>query len=105
MDNQKEFKPFIPANKIVPEVTATSIIFFFPFVIITSANNINKHIGMYISKKLFKVSGDTKCVKIISTLDIYPSQEEGLAFSVDLKQWKYSYKQNIDNTHIAMSIT
>ena len=41
---------------------------------------------MYISKKLFKVSGDTKCVKIISTLDIYPSQEEGLAFSVDLKQ-------------------
>ena len=26
MDNQKEFKPFIPANKIVPEFTATSII-------------------------------------------------------------------------------
>ena len=39
MDNKKEFKPFIPADKIVPEFTVTSVIICLVLSVIFGAAN------------------------------------------------------------------
>lgn len=54
MDNQKEFKPFIPANKIVPEFTATSIILGCLLAVIFGAANayLGLRVGMTVSASI-----------------------------------------------------
>lgn len=54
MENQKEFKPFIPANKIVPEFTATSIILGAIIAIIFGAANayLGLRVGMTVSASI-----------------------------------------------------
>ena len=39
MDNKNEFKPFIPADKIVPEFTVTSIVLGLILAVIFGAAN------------------------------------------------------------------
>ena len=54
MDNQKEFKPFIPANKIVPEFTATSIILGCLLAVIFGAANayLGLRVGVTVSASI-----------------------------------------------------
>lgn len=54
MEDQKEFKPFIPANKIVPEFTATSIILGAIIAIIFGAANayLGLRVGMTVSASI-----------------------------------------------------
>lgn len=54
MDGQKEFKPFIPANKVVPEFTATSIILGIFIAIIFGAANayLGLRVGMTVSASI-----------------------------------------------------
>lgn len=54
MEDQKEFKPFIPANKVVPEFTATSIILGAIIAIIFGAANayLGLRVGMTVSASI-----------------------------------------------------
>lgn len=54
MEDQKEFKPFIPANKVVPEFTATSIILGALIAIIFGAANayLGLRVGMTVSASI-----------------------------------------------------
>lgn len=54
MEGQKEFKPFIPANKVVPEFTATSIILGAIIAIIFGAANayLGLRVGMTVSASI-----------------------------------------------------
>ena len=54
MDGKKEFKPFIPANKVVPEFTATSIILGIFIAIIFGAANayLGLRVGMTVSASI-----------------------------------------------------
>lgn len=54
MDTQKEFKPFIPANKIVPEFTATSIILGCLLAVIFGAANayLGLRVGVTVSASI-----------------------------------------------------
>lgn len=54
MNNQKEFKPFIPANRVVPEFTATSIILGCIIAIIFGAANayLGLRVGMTVSASI-----------------------------------------------------
>ncbi|MCI6458780.1 MAG: oligopeptide transporter, OPT family [Clostridium sp.] len=54
MDNQKAFKPFVPANKIVPEFTVTSVILGAIIAIIFGAANayLGLRVGMTVSASI-----------------------------------------------------
>ena len=54
MDKQKEFKPFIPANKIVPEFTVTSIVLGCLLAVIFGAANayLGLRVGMTVSASI-----------------------------------------------------
>ena len=54
MDNKKEFKPFIPADKIVPEFTVTSVIIGLVLAVIFGAANayLGLRVGMTVSASI-----------------------------------------------------
>ena len=54
VDNQKAFKPFVPANKIVPEFTVTSVILGAIIAIIFGAANayLGLRVGMTVSASI-----------------------------------------------------
>ena len=54
MDNKREFKPFIPADKVVPEFTATSIILGIILAVIFGGANayLGLRVGMTISASI-----------------------------------------------------
>ena len=54
VDNQKDFKPFVPANKIVPEFTVTSVILGAIIAIIFGAANayLGLRVGMTVSASI-----------------------------------------------------
>ena len=54
MENQKEFKPFIPANKIVPELTVTSVIIGVLLAVLFGGANayLGLRVGMTVSASI-----------------------------------------------------
>ena len=54
MDNKNEFKPFIPADKIVPEFTVTSVILGIILAVIFGAANayLGLRVGMTVSASI-----------------------------------------------------
>lgn len=54
MDNKKEFKPFVPTNKVLPELTATSIIIGVILAVVFGAANayLGLRVGMTISASI-----------------------------------------------------
>ena len=54
MDNQKEFKPYVPAEKITPEITVTSIIMGIILAVVFGAANayLGLRVGMTVSASI-----------------------------------------------------
>ena len=54
MSNQKDFKPYIPADKVVPELTVTSIIIGLILAVVFGAANayLGLRVGMTISASI-----------------------------------------------------
>ena len=54
MSNQKDFKPYIPADKVMPELTVTSIIIGLILAVVFGAANayLGLRVGMTISASI-----------------------------------------------------